>query len=344
MATTLAGGRLSLLLTPDSRGAPDALLPALRELLLVDDDLRIASQQVAERAVVDDLADLRLVRGRSGKVLLESDYLLEQPPLDRDAIWDTGGEREEHRQCLAALLRAGIPVRSDHVGGALMHINAVLSAGGTSLLTSANLAPQSIATHLNWALRIQDEAVADVLADVFEGLWHGGIRSGGLTTGLEVAGTPLSLAVGTTGEAVDAAVGLVEAAARSVDLAYFAVSDSARLTAALAAAAGRGVQVRGIVDGDQGTQQWNGLPRLRGAGAEVRYYPGLRTGALGRMHHKTMVVDGHVAHLSTANASNAAERSLEMSLTLTSAEAGRAVLDEIDRLWVNARVDPPRVL
>ena len=106
------------------------------------------------------------------------------------------------------------------------------------------------------------------------------------------------------------------------------------------AAVGRGVDVAGIIDADQGFQPWNAVPQLRDGGVDARYYPGALTGASGRMHHKPLVVDRALTYLATANASQAAEKSFELSLSLKGTEVAGFVDAEILRLGANASVSP----
>lgn len=346
-----AAGVGTVALTPPLRGAPGAVRGPLEALLATSTRLRVASQQVADRGVVDAMAGVRSQRGGAARVLVEADYLAERQPHAPSDVWTAGGEREEHRQCFLALTRAGLDVRADHLGSALQHVNLVVASGDSGApdggedavyLTSANFAPDSIDRHLNWGLELRDRQAAQAVADVFDAAWDGDFRDAHLDHRVEAAGGPaVHLVAGGLGQAVEKAAALIDSAQQRVRFAYFALSDAGRVTERLAAAAARGVDVAGIVDGDQGHQAWDGVPTLRAAGAAVGYYPGVRTGAIGRMHHKTLVVDQQAAHLSTANASHAAESSFELGVTLWSRNAAAAVEAELARLGRNATTSRP---
>jgi phosphatidylserine/phosphatidylglycerophosphate/cardiolipin synthase-like enzyme len=219
-----------------------------------------------------------------------------------------------------------------------MHANLATASGGQInqvFLSSANFAPKSLSLHLNWGLHIDAEEITKEFGRFFDAVWEGGFRQASLAAKRRIQGTAIELYAGTSGEAVSGAVGHLQEARRSVRFAYFALSTAARVTRALVDGVGRGVEVVGVVDGDQAFQPWNGVPSLRAAGAKVLYYPGVATGAPGRMHHKMLVVDGSVVHLSTANASDAAEQSLELGVTIRSERAAASVEREIERLSLN---------
>jgi hypothetical protein len=335
-------GAFELLLSPPARGAPDDLRLRLESLLGHDADLDIASQQAADRGIVSALADIRSTRGRRARVFVESRYLTEAVPLPPDLIWEPGGDREANRACFTALSRAGIEVRADVVGGALQHVNMIIARGGdvpVLLVTSANLAPGSIDRHLNWAIAVTAPGAVDAATALFEAIWDADFRGAAMRAPITgAAGAIGSIAAGASGEAVDDAVAAIEGAAERIRFAYFTMSADTRVVRALLAAAERGVDVAGIVDADQGLQPWNAVPQLRGGDVDARYYPGALTGASGRMHHKTLVVDRTLTHLSTANASQAAERSFELAVTLTDSAAAAFVDAEIIRLGANASI------
>lgn len=341
MSVASPDGSYALRLSPSSRGAPDSLREPLEELLRTDADLAVASQQVADRGVVAALADVRSARRRSARVFVESDYLTESTPLPPAAIWSAGGHLEDHRQCFSALSRAGVGLRADLVGGALQHVNLVITRAGEGpdavLFTSANLAPDSIDTHLNWSLEIRQPAVTDAAHQLFDAIWDGDFRDAQMAAPISEDGEAVGVVVaGAAGEAVDEAVAVIQQAQQRIRFAYFTMSRGVSVTGALVAAAGRGVDVAGIVDADQGLQAWNGVPQLREGGVDTRYYPGALTGGPGRMHHKTLAVDSAVAHLSTANASQAATRSFELGVTLRSRAMAKYVDQEIVRLGQNS--------
>lgn len=343
MPVTMMGGSVQVMLTPTRRRAPDDLRGPLTALLAGAPQVDVASQQMADRGLVDALAGIRSIRGGRARVLVEADYLTEDDPVPPAQVWLPVGRNDEHRQCAAALGRAGITVRTDVVGSALQHVNLVVvhedGDPATALVSSANLAPGSLDTHLNWAVRLDRPLVAKAAAELFEGLWDGDFRDAAIAESFGDTHTDGRLVAGADGQATDEALEVIAGARERIRFAWFAMSRGARVVAALAEAAARGVDVAGIVDGDQGLQPWNAVPDLRAAGVDVRYHPGALTGAIGRMHLKSVVADRTTAHLSTANASHAAERSLELAVTLTDPGVAVAVDAEIVHRGRNSSID-----
>jgi len=208
-------------------------------------------------------------------------------------------------------------------------------------LTSANLAPGSIDKHLNWAMTIASAGIADAVSKVFDAIWDGDFRGANAKLVLsDPHGGFGRLAVGAAGEAIDEAVCTIESARERIRFGYFTMTSETRIVQALLTAADRGVDVAGFVDADQGAQFWNAVPQLRSGGVDARYYPGALTGASGRMHHKTIVVDKASACLATANASQSAERSFELAVTIVDAAVANFVDAEIVRLGANASIHP----
>jgi len=332
---------LTLFLSPALRGAKDSLREPIEQLLRSTATLRVASQQVSDRAIVNALAGVYTERGGRGYVLIEADYLHERRPVRPESVWIEGGEREEHRQCFLALTRGGVKVRGDVVGSALQHVNMVVASGqnrsNCALVTSANFSPGSLNQHFNWGIAIADDEACAALEAVFDQAWDGDFRDIRLDQSRAIDGAECwHVCGGAQGQAIDLAVKTVETAQESIRFAYFNMATDSRVVAALGAASARGATVAGVVDGDQQGASWDAVRSLRASGVDVRYYPGALTGAIGRMHYKMMAVDSNIVHLSTANASQAAESSFELGITLRGSEpVGNPVPyinDEITRL------------
>lgn len=90
---------------------------------------------------------------------------------------------------------------------------------------------------------------------------------------------------------------LIGSAASSIDMTMYELEDQTA-TAALVAAARRGVVVRVILDAAFNGAKANAADyaRLRGGGVQVRYAP---AGTI--YHQKTLIIDGRVAAISTGN-------------------------------------------
>jgi hypothetical protein len=336
----------TIFLSPALRGSQDFIRVPLEKILHHSARLRIASQQVSDHQIVNCIATNIHGRYSSPHVLIESDYLYDREPVAPDLIWKQGGRREKHRQCFLALIRSGSKIRTDYVNGPLQHINLVLAEKkhtlGHCFLTSANFSPGSLQRHFNWGLSVRDPDAIGEISRQFTKAWDGDFRDVNLEYYCtDAEGQLAHIAMGAKGQACRSAEELIDSAQQKIRFAYFNISKTSRVTNALIRAARQGVDVAGIVDGDQQDASWDAVPDLRKAGVDARYYPGILTGAMGRMHYKMMTVDRKI-HLATANASSASESSLELGLTLhvkiNDSAALEYVRHEITRLFNNARV------
>lgn len=341
-------GPFTLNLGPRGRGAPDSLRDFLRELTTAPSHYRIASQQLSDPEFISALvAASSGLRGDS-KVFVERRYLYESRPMPADQIWQKGGKNEANREALLALLRGGIDVSADIVS-MLQHANFILTlpdhadSAPQVLLTSANLTQNSVDRHLNWSLLIDDAVLVPVIEDLFDTVADGDFAD--TKADIDIDGGGATFRIGSDGEVLEDIAQLIEEAMESIDFAYFNISDSTAVLPFFLAAAARGIRITGVVDGDQGYQPWDPLPGMQEAGIDARYYPGQMTGAPGRMHHKMMLIDGKHLHLGTANLSRAAERSLELGITIRTRPILTAYAKgEIARLYGRARRRPPPLL
>ncbi|WP_169309255.1 phosphatidylserine/phosphatidylglycerophosphate/cardiolipin synthase family protein [Desulforhopalus sp. IMCC35007] len=345
MAFTDLHNNYTLYLSPSLRGATDTIREPLMAFLGESRFVHLCSQQVADNKIVDALADLENKRNGRAKVLIESDYIYERKPLAGSLIWEMQGEREQNRQCLLAMMRGGVEVRADQIKGALQHTNLILSekedGGKLIFVTSANLSPGSIGTHYNWGIVLNNPPFFDAAQRLFNNSWDGDFRDAFFSHEAKFAKEVLACAAGANGQATDLAEECIDKAEEYICFAYFNLSTDSRVDKALRGAIERGVRVYGVVDGDQAGTSWDAVPQLRKIGVDVRYYPGVLTGALGRMHYKMLSVDGKLTHVTTANASHAAEDSFEFGLTIISQitqNISHFIQSEIDRLMQNARV------
>jgi hypothetical protein len=333
------------------RGAPDNLREPLTDTLSNYKSLTIASQQLADRSLTETLVQNLQQHSGNITVFIESDYLKERQPLTGEAVWAGGGDYENNRQCFLVLLRVGVPIRFDNVSAALQHANFILAedpidishrAPKRILITSANLAPGSINKHFNWLIAIDSDIFAETIQEVFKSAWDGDFRDVGQRIKHDITDKGIRLVVGAKGEVLETLKHYVDHAQSSIDLAFFNISTSSALTESLVAARGRGVTIRGVVDGDQMGQSWDAIPLIQGAGGEVKYYPGVLTGATGRMHYKMALIDDKILHFGTANISKSAEESLEIGIFMSIEDINQGALlrntiqSEIRRLEGNA--------
>lgn len=335
-------GAWTISLGPPRRGGPDSIRSAVQSALSPGSPT-VVSQQVSDHELVTHLARLRLRPGVGPvRVMLERDYLFESRSVEVAEIWGPAGRNEANREALLALLRAAVDVRFDHVRGELLHVNLVVSGRGDGqkvCLTSANLSTSSLDRHLNWAVTIEDPKIAARCREAVASAWDGDFRDAALdVTDATKTGR---LVIGADGQASECLSEFLAEARSTIHVAFFNAVEGSLGVRDLIAALDRGVRVSGVVDADQGNQAWDGVPSLLEAGADIRYYPGARTGAVGRMHHKMAVTDRTATYFSTANLSRSAMSSLESAVLLK--DDGRVadmVIREVDRLGAGASRRP----
>jgi phosphatidylserine/phosphatidylglycerophosphate/cardiolipin synthase-like enzyme len=226
-----------------------------------------------------------------------------------------------------------------------MHSNCVVAtdqpdANSAALVSSANLTRSNTQRHYNATVAIRSPAVAAALARSFDTMWAGDFKRSTADVTIPLSdGSECSVLCGASGETLTRSAEVIDDAQETVDFAMFTLARGNEAFDALLRALARGVRVRGVVDGDQVNQPWDAVPALRGAGGDVRYTPGVLTGGEGRMHQKTMVVDGRVVMVSTGNWSAAARSAHEAAVVVATSAAMRPwliaqyVKSEIDRLF-----------
>lgn len=333
---------LDLYFGPRAPDAADGLARGARRAVPLEGaDLDIVAHALDHRPLIDRVAARRALGGRV-RVVIEGEHLVEDVGGDH---WQPGGDAEGLRRALCALWRADVPVRIDR-RSARLHANLILCAARRAVfLTSANLTDSGLTRHHNCGIRVADPLLFDTARGIFEDVWRGGFDAGGPVGGRATSAdgrTTLHLGAQAGIEAHLAQ--LIGGARRRVRFAMFTFSaSSAPILAALTGLVARGVDVAGVVDGDQVGQPFDAVPALRAAGVHARYVPGALTGGRGRMHHKLIVVDGEALAVGTFNFSSSARRHFEGVVTTVGASVALAAEAEIMALHAAGRDTMPRI-
>lgn len=306
---------VSIYFSPRSRGEADDLVRGVEQSIPVQRaDIDIVSHALGYRPLVDRLAACRALGSRV-RIMLEGANMVESVGGDH---WSPGGDAEPLREAVCALWRSNIPVRLDR-RSALLHANLILSSERKSIfVTSANLTADGLDKHHGCGIEIIEPSLYAALHDEYDALWGGSYESEKRTgRRVESADGGVAIHVGARVGIESELCGLVASARRRVRFAMFTFSTGVReLIKELAAAAARGGDVAGVVDGDQAGQPFDAVPELRAAGIDVRYVPGALTGGRGRMHHKLVVVDGQRLAMGTYNLTTSASSNYEAIVAL----------------------------
>lgn len=326
--------------------APEGLARGLlRALPLAAGTSYVVTHALGFRPLVDRLVACRALGGRihalvEGRGLVEDDV--------RGDHWTPGGDAEPLRRALCALWRGNVPVRIAR-SGVLLHANVVLSdARRTMLATSANLTAQGLRSHADAGIELADARVFEGMREELARLWRGagtGEATGGTT--IESDDGSVTVHVGARPDTERALGQLVASSRTRVRFAVFTCSRHSTVVRALARLAARGVDVKGVVDGDQAGLPFDAVPVLRAAGVDARYVPGVLTGSTRRMHHKLLVSDGKRLAIGTHNLGVRARAHYEIMALVrgpAAALACAAAEREIDELLASARESLPMPL
>jgi hypothetical protein len=336
--------RMRLFLGGNRRVAGDEGLERglLETVPLSGEGLYITSHALDFRPLVDRLVACRALGGRV-LVMIEGSNLVEEDVAGDH--WKPGGDAESLRNALCALWRANVPVRiADSTP--LLHANMVLSEVRRTLFaTSANLTAKGLGSDANSGIEIEDDHVLEASRSEFMRLWRGGREDGNIAgTVIDSADGSVTVHIGVRSDTEHAIGRLLSSSRTRVRFAVFMLSSHSMVNHALVRLAERGVDVRGVVDGDQAGQPFDAVPMLRESGVDVRYVPGLLTGGMRRMHHKLLVSDGRALSVGTHNLSANARRHYELTVVVRGPAAKHACAvaeHEIEGLIGDSRASMP---
>lgn len=226
----------------------------------------------------------------------------------------------------------------DEIGGIVHHKFFVVD--GKSVWTgSANVSDTCTGGYnANVAVRIDLPEVAAAYTDEFEQLWQGRFHGDKKRQPARVAALPgggsVAVYMSPQGDAMDAVRAEVRRARSRIDVAVFFLTHTALVRDLLAAHA-RGVEIRVIIDATGASNEYSKHEVLRLAGIPVRVEDWG-----GKMHAKTMAIDGRTLVLGSMNWTSAGERTNdENTLIVHDAALAGSVHDWVGRLWdtVNPR-------
>jgi len=280
--------------------------------------------------------------------------------VDADGDGKTSLAELETRDAEWILAHSGIPSRDDGGSGTMHHkflvidTQRVVTGSVNFTLSDMHGDPDDERTlgNVNHLLAIDSRELAAAYTEEFALLWGG-------RTGRDKPVRPLrTVMVG------DARVGVLfgpqsgidaliaeqlARAQRRIDFALFVFSDPS-LAAAVGRAAGRGVQVRGVLDPGFAYRPYSasfdlwGLRRCSGSPAVLTRGVGIaRLPRHDKLHHKFALVDGRTVLTGSHNWSSAAEeRNDENFLAITHPAVSAHFAGEFARLHARALLGPPR--
>lgn len=293
-------GSVELYCGPPVLGAPDDLDQVVRTFIgEARTTLLIAVQELDSRPVAEAILAAK-ARGVRLRVILEGDYLLEDPP--RADPWATAGANEHNRVIHAALLRAGADLITD-LNPKLFHQKFIVRDPGepaAAVLTgSANFTQTDTGVNqggnnLNHVVVLHGQTAA--------GLYEAEFRQMRTGTFGELRdrrpARPAEFRLGRIrvkpifapdqGPEMEIMKQMLKARHR-VDFAMFTFAQSSGIDDTMTWLLRAGVPVRGILDRGQGSQAWAATQPLKAAGADL--YENIPGNGVRKVHHKLMVID-----------------------------------------------------
>jgi phosphatidylserine/phosphatidylglycerophosphate/cardiolipin synthase-like enzyme len=361
---------VELYLGPTAVGAPDDLEAAVVGFVAeARETLAVAVQEIDSREIAAAIIAAKR-RGVRVRVILEGDYLVETRRLDDP--WLPAGTYEENRAVCSALLRAGVDVVSD-LNPQIFHQKfvvrdsgrptaAVLTGSTNFTLTDTGRAVGG--NNLNHVLVLNGKQPASVYQrefDVLRAGTFGALRERVSPRPTEYYGSDIRIKpvfAPDQGPEMEIMKQMLKAE-RSVDFAIFTFAQSSGIDDTMFRLVPSLERLRGVLDRNQGSQQWAATQPLLAAGVELHHNKtgtGVRT-----VHHKLMVVDGEVVVAGSFNYTDPAntlndenivvlgDLDLRYATDEKAAERRAAqqalaayVLAEIDRIVTDLSVPVPR--
>jgi phosphatidylserine/phosphatidylglycerophosphate/cardiolipin synthase-like enzyme len=303
-------GGIELFMGPTALGGPDDLDAVIKQFIAgAKRSLYIAVQELDSRPVAEAILAAKAAKLRV-RMILEGDYLVENPPLADP--WATSGANETNRLIHSALLRAGVDLITD-LNPSIFHQKfivrdpgepsaAVLTGSTNFTLTDTGMNtpgvpggdPAQVGNNLNHIVIMHGSRASTQYLAEFDRM-----RSGTFGDLHErVDSRPVEFTLGKVrvkplfapqqGPEMEIMKQMLKSTS-SVDFAMFTFAQSSGIDDTMIRLAPSLSRLRGVLDRGQGAQKWAATKPLKAAGVELfENKPG--TGVR-KVHHKLMVID-----------------------------------------------------
>jgi phosphatidylserine/phosphatidylglycerophosphate/cardiolipin synthase-like enzyme len=303
-------GSVELYAGPTVLGGPDDLDAVIREFIAgATDTLLIAVQEIDSRAVAEAILAAK-ARKVSVQIILEGDYLVEDPPIADP--WSLTGDNENNRVIHSALLRAGVDLVTD-LNPKIFHQKfivrdpgaptaAVLT--GSTNFTLTDTGTNANGNNLNHVLILRGQTATGLYVREFERLRSG--TFGELRERREPR--PREFRLGGIrvkpifaphqGPEMEIMKQMLKAEHR-VDFAMFTFAQSSGIDDTMFWLLKAGIPVRGVLDRGQGSQAWAATIPLKDRGAKL--FENTPGNGVRKVHHKLMVIDEQLVIVGSFN-------------------------------------------
>ncbi len=285
-------GNLEIHLGPQEVGGPDDLRQEIISFIgKAKKTLYVAVQEIDNTPIAQAVTAAKQRGVKTVQVVLEQDYLrsgkIHQTPFQ------SGGRHESNRILHAAMLRTDVDVKADF-NPAIFHQKFIVRDGSAVLTGSTNFTDTGVGKNLNHVIILKDKKVANAYTKEFREIRQGRFGKRSMDRDEKPIETKISgirikpLFAPDHAPEMEIIKQILKAQTR-IDFAVFTFAQSSGIDDVLKNAAARGIQINGVLDKRQANQSWAATHHLRVPGVSL-CVAGNR-GALGKVHHKLMVID-----------------------------------------------------
>ena len=235
------------------------------------------------------------------------------------------------------LKAAGIQVIDDG-RSPLMHDKFWLFDGQTVWSGSTNVTVSGMFEQNNNTIIIQSADLAAIYEREWADMWSGKFNAKSPSTvdqqALTIAGTPIQILFSPEDKAISHIIPYVQAAKSSIQFLAFTFTQD-QLGQAMIDRKKAGVDVRGVFESTGSDTDYSEMVPLYCAKAPVR-----QDGNPAFMHHKVIIIDGHIVVTGSLNfTDNADQQNSENVLIIDNADIAKLYVQEFQRVW-DAGHDP----
>ena len=266
-----------------------------------------------------------------------ADALIRADERGVDVRWVTDDEHgieadeEPDRGQFEMLEDEGIEIKDDQ-RGALMHNKFWIFDRKILWTGSTNITESGIFKQDNNVIVVHSPALAEIYEREFDEMWNGEFGPRSTSTvdiqSVNVNGTPIQVLFAAEDDVVEHILPYLENAQSSIRFYAFAFTHDA-MGETMRNRAEAGVDVKGVFEKTGSSTEYSELGAMYCAGMAVR-----RDGNPSFLHHKVIVVDGHIVITGSLNFSdNGNDSNDENVLIIDNPEIAMLYIREFNRIW-----------
>lgn len=292
MPQLIGNNGIEFYMGPHTIGGPDNLEELLLNFIRVaKKSLDIAVQELDSKIISEEILKASL-RGVRVRIILESDYLKNK----RQSItpFRLGGKQEINREIFNALLRANVDIKSDF-NPYTFHQKFIIRDNESLLTGSGNFTDSGVSTNANHFLVVHDKKIVKIYKKEFNELQKGRFGRHAHTKvpkEVKVQGIRLKVLFAPSHNPEMEIMKQMLKAEKRIDFAVYSFSNSSGIDDTLLALRGKGIEIRGLLDGNQAAQKWAPTKALHDSG--VKLFVTQDDDIFRKLHYKMIIIDQQV--------------------------------------------------